>query len=138
AEDYVALAGKSTSEKSEPFLDSTGVGPIRHAIEVRHESFNIESFRELLAEHNVAQVIADTPDFPQRPVTADFVYCRLQGPPRPDANGYTEADLDAWAEDIAGWTHAGRDVFAFFVHEDKLHAPENAMAVIDRLGLAPK
>ena len=37
---------------------------------------------------------------------------------------------------IAGWTAAGADVFAYFVHEDKLHAPANAIALRHRLGIA--
>ena len=47
-------------------LSSTtdGVGPIRHAIEMRNASFDKPEVRELLTQHNVAQVIADTVEQP--------------------------------------------------------------------------
>ena len=60
---------------------------------------------------------------------------RLQGPARPEAAGYAEADIADWASTISGWRDAGRDVYAYFVHEDKLHAPQNAMALRRALGI---
>jgi uncharacterized protein YecE (DUF72 family) len=122
--------------KSPPFLDATNVGPIRHAIELRNASFDVPEVRDLLAAHNVAAVIADTPEQPSRVLTADFAYCRLQGPARPDATGYTPADIADWAGQVGQWDKAGRDVFAYFVHEDKLHAPQNAIALRQALGIA--
>jgi len=135
--DYVALAGKADARlKSEPYLDAKNVGPMRHAIEVRHASFDVPEARQILAAHNVALVIADTPEQPGRELTADFVYCRLQGPARPDASGYVAADIAAWAQQLSTWDKAGHDVFAYFVHEDKLHAPDNAIALRKALGIA--
>jgi len=95
----------------------------------------------------VALVAADTAEWPTLDVTADFVYCRLQG--APGRERYEEADLERWAKRLAAWA-AGtpmtdgqfvaeqpeatpRDVFAFFVSTDKVHAPANAMAVAERL-----
>lgn len=89
----------------------------------------------LLREHNVARVIADTVDNPRRDLTADFAYCRLQGPARAGASGYEAADLDDLAGTIKGWRAAGVDTYAYFVHEDKLHAPDNAMALATKLGI---
>lgn len=132
---YLALAKKADAAKGEPFLDAGNVGPIRHAIEPRHSSFNDPAVNALLAEHNVARVIADTAENPARDLTADFAYCRLQGPARPDAQGYGETDIADWARTIGGWRDAGRDVFAYFVHEDKLHAPANAIALRQALGI---
>lgn len=135
--DYVALAGKADERlKSEPYLDSNGVGAVRHAIELRNASFDTPEVAALLAEHNVARVIADTPDHPARDLTADFAYCRLQGPARAGADGYQPADIAEWADTVKGWTDKGRDVFAYFVHEDKLHAPANAIALRQALGIA--
>ncbi|WP_244640127.1 DUF72 domain-containing protein [Devosia pacifica] len=132
-EEYLELAGMASGDEDAPQIDTSSIGPIRHAMEARHESFDCGAFRELLAQHNVAQVIPDTIQMPRRDVTADFVYCRLQGPARDVAKGYEPADLDNWASQIEEWTSAGKDVFAFFVHEDKLHAPDNAKALIERL-----
>jgi uncharacterized protein YecE (DUF72 family) len=136
-EQYVALAGKADGRlKSAPYLETQGVTGFRHAIEVRHPSFDVPEMNELLTAHNVARVIADTAEHPDRTVTADFVYCRLQGPARPDAQGYGEADIAAWAATCKGWADAGKDVFAYFVHEDKLHAPANAIALRKALGIS--
>jgi uncharacterized protein YecE (DUF72 family) len=132
--DYVALAERT--DRPQPFLDASQAGPIRHAIEARHDSFADPEFARLLTEANVARVIADTTDNPDRGTTADFIYARLQGPARPGATGYEPADLDEWAEQIRTWSDAGKDVEIHFVHEDKLHAPRNAMALMERLGLA--
>ena len=134
--DYVALAGKADGRlKSDPYLQAEGVGPIRHAIELRHPSFDDPAVNALLAAHNVARVIADTADNPHRTLTADFAYCRLQGPAHDAAKGYQPADIASWAETMGGWRAAGKDVFAYFVHEDKLHAPVNAIALRQALGI---
>lgn len=134
---YQTLASKADLRlKSIPFLTADGVGQIRHAIELRHPSFDTPQVRELLAAHNVAQVIADTAEQPARHLTADFAYCRLQGPARADATGYTAADIADWAAQVREWDSAGKDVFAYFVHEDKLHAPANAIALRQALGIA--
>ena len=135
-ESYLALAGKADGARQEPFLDATGVGTIRHAIEPRHASFDAPDVKALFAKHNIALVIADTTEYPARDLTADFAYCRLQGPARPDASGYTEADIADWAKTMHGWRAEGRDVYAYFVHEDKLHAPANAIALRRALGIA--
>lgn len=136
AADYVALAGKADERlKSPPFLDAGTVGPMRHAIEMRHASFDVPEVNELLAAHNVARVIADTADSPSRELTADFAYCRLQGPAHDAGAGYRPADIADWAQTIGTWSADGRDVFAYFVHEDKLHAPANAIALRKALGI---
>jgi uncharacterized protein YecE (DUF72 family) len=134
---YLALAGKADARlKSAPFLSADTVGPIRHAIELRNASFDTSEVRDLLSAHNVASVIPDTPEQPSRALTADFAYCRLQGPARPDASGYTAADIAEWASQVRAWDAAGRDVFTYFVHEDKLHAPANAIALRQAAGIA--
>jgi uncharacterized protein YecE (DUF72 family) len=132
---YLALAGTSDGAKGAPYLDATGVTTIRHAVEPRHPSFDTPEARDLLEKHNVARVIADTAENPSRELTADFAYCRLQGPVRPDAQTYTEADIKDWAETLAGWQAKGHDTYAYFVHEDKLHAPQNAIALRQALGI---
>lgn len=134
--DYVELAGKADERlKSAPFLAIDGVGPIRHAIEMRNASFDVPQVEAILAEHNVARVIADTAENPSRELTADFAYCRLQGPARGDAQGYRPDDIADWARTAKAWADAGKDVFAYFVHEDKLHAPANAIALRQAVGI---
>lgn len=149
--DLLALAGKNQGLKNEPFLNVSDIGPVRHAIEVRHESFANAEFVELMREHNVALVTADTAEWPTTDVTADFVYCRLQGAPGKEQ--YDPGDIDARAEWLEAWSKGtapadaptitpssdgpARDVFAFFVSTDKKHAPRNAMAVMEKLAIAP-
>lgn len=132
--DYVALAGQADERlKSSPFLDTDGVSAIRHAIEMRNASFDLPEVNTLLSTYNVARVIADTAENPSRELTADFAYCRLQGPPRGD--GYQSADIAEWAATAKAWAGEGKDVFAYFVHEDKLHAPANAIALRQAAGI---
>jgi uncharacterized protein YecE (DUF72 family) len=147
-----SLAGWHEDWMKDAATSADGVTAIRHAIEVRHESFANPEFIAQMRQHNVALVTADTAEWPTLDVTADFVYCRLQG--APGRESYDEADLDRWAARIAAWsegkpmsdgTFAGpppeakpRDVFAFFVSTDKVHAPRNAMALAGRLGVTPQ
>lgn len=142
-----AFAGRHEAWMTEAATDAAGIATIRHAIEVRHASFATPEFVAQLRRHNVALVAADTADWPAFDVTADFVYCRLQGPPGRDS--YAPDELERWARRLAAWAEgqpmsdgtfiAGqpearpRDVFAFFVSTDKLHAPANAMAVAGML-----
>ncbi len=132
---YLALAKKADGAKAPPYLEATGVTTIRHAVEPRHASFNTPEARALFEKHNIARVIADTADNPSRELTADFAYCRLQGPARADAQTYTDADIKSWADTIAAWQAACQDTYAYFVHEDKLHAPQNAIALRRALGI---
>ena len=133
-DDYIALASKSDERlKSEPWLDAVDAGPIRHAIEMRNASFDRPEVDDVLHEFKVARVIADTAENPGRELTADFAYCRLQGPPAGD--GYGQADIADWAATAKAWAAEGKDVFAYFVHEDKLHAPTNAIALRKAAGI---
>lgn len=149
-EALVALAKKGDFDKREPHLDATGITRVRHAIEVRHESFADPRFIAQLRAHNVALVVADTADWPYIDQTADFSYARLQG--APGAEAYTEAERDIRAGWLQSWSTGTpvtdgryvaaaeasppeRDVHAFFVSTDKEHAPQNARAVMAKLGL---
>lgn len=135
--EYVALASKADARlKSEPYLETRDIGPIRHAIELRNASFDCPQALDLLKHHNIARAIADTPENPDRSLTADFAYCRLQGPARPDATAYEPQDIADLATTSKAWSDAGTDVFAYFVHEDKLHAPANAIALRQALGIS--
>jgi uncharacterized protein YecE (DUF72 family) len=77
--------------------------PLRHAMEIRHDSFVDPSFVALLRKHNVALVIADTAGkFPQyEDVTADFVYVRLHGAEELYVSGYADETIAHWAKEEA-------------------------------------
>ncbi|MEO6703448.1 MAG: DUF72 domain-containing protein, partial [Jatrophihabitantaceae bacterium] len=105
--------------------------PLRHAIEVRHDSFRAPAFLELLRENAVAAVIADTagrwPQFDE--LTTDFGYLRLHGARELYASGYTEIELRIWADRVRRWTAGGRDVYVYFDNDIKVRAPYDAMAL---------
>jgi uncharacterized protein YecE (DUF72 family) len=108
---------------------------LRHAFEVRHESYFHDEFYALLREHRCALVVADTAGkFPYaEEVTADFVYVRLHGSRQLYASGYTDEELDAWAAKADAWRRAGRDVYVYFDNDIKTHAPYDAMRLRERV-----
>eukprot|EP00913_Durusdinium_trenchii_P021229 g19942.t1 len=78
--------------------------PLRHAVEIRHDSFRSENFVELLRRHKVGLVVADTVDWPLlMDLTADFVYCRLHGSQQLYVSGYDEDAIDQWARLVSAW-----------------------------------
>jgi uncharacterized protein YecE (DUF72 family) len=108
---------------------------LRHAIEVRHESFADPAFLELARARNMAVVYADHDSFPRiEGQTADFTYARLQGTVDEIETGYDAAALDAWAKQAKVWAQAGRDVYVYFISGAKVRNPSAAQALIARLG----
>jgi uncharacterized protein YecE (DUF72 family) len=112
---------------------------LRHALEVRHDSFRAPELLEVLGEHEIALVMADNPG--KWPVlderTTDFRYVRLHGDTELYASGYTEEALDAWAARVRGWAEEGQDVYVYCDNDAKVRAPYDAMGLLDRLGLTP-
>lgn len=124
--------------------------PLRHAIDVRHESFRTPAFIDLLRRHNVALVCAESPGIPpQMDLTADFVYCRLHGQDERPPGGYNAEALNAWAGQAKAWSTGRepdgpnriavkarprkRSVFIYFDNTMKTKAPFNALELIRRL-----
>lgn len=131
-------------------LEVEGRRAIRHAFEIRHESFQCQEFIDLLQAYDVGLVCADSVEWPRlMDVTSDFVYCRLHGSEELYASGYDNAALDEWAARIKIWARGEepenaeriggkarsrkRDVFVFFDNDKKVRAPANAMELIRRL-----
>jgi len=108
---------------------------LRHAVEVRHPSFETDAWRSLLERHRVASVTADTAGrYPRLDwVTADFAYARLHGDTELYTSGYDEEGLDRWAAWVRAHLEAGRDTFVYFDNDVKVRAPFDAMALIGRL-----
>lgn len=111
--------------------------PIRHALEVRHKSFETPALLEVLREHNIAMVVADSAGkFPMiREVTTDFGYVRLHGADELYVSGYSDEKLDEWASFVRGIARDGRDVFVYFDNDAKVHAPYNAMTLAEKLAM---
>ncbi|HFL6990326.1 TPA: DUF72 domain-containing protein, partial [Pseudomonas aeruginosa] len=74
----------------EGYLDGDPAQRLRHAVEIRHESFVDPTFIELLREYRVALVVADTAGkWPLLgDVCADFLYLRLHGDKELYRSGY--------------------------------------------------
>jgi len=109
---------------------------LRHAIEIRHESFLDPAFLKLLRKHSIALVVADTAGkWPFcEDVTADFMYLRLHGDKKLYSSGYSDAALERWAERIRRWS-AKRDVYCYFDNDAKVHEPFDARNLMAKLGL---
>lgn len=126
---------------------------LRHAIEVRHESFLDPEFVALLRRHRVALVVADSVEWPlAEDLTADFVYLRLHGSEELYTSGYSDQALDHWAARIRLWANGmqpdnarliapdtpapkrhARDVFVYFDNDVKVRAPADARSLAARL-----
>ena len=111
---------------------------LRHAFEVRHESFRSVEFYDLLRSHQMAMVVSDNPGkWPVfEEVTTDLMYVRLHGHEQLYASGYSDRELDEWAAKIIGWTGAGQDVYLYCDNDAKVRAPYDAMGLMRRLDLS--
>ncbi|HVO56320.1 MAG TPA: DUF72 domain-containing protein [Dongiaceae bacterium] len=126
---------------------------IRHAVELRHESFKTPEAVALAREHGVAIVLAGDSDYPQiADVTAPFVYARIMGTRESEEAGYSSGALDLWAKRARAWAAGGapedletllrsptkkagpRDVFLYVISGAKARNPAAAMALIERVG----
>lgn len=90
---------------------------VRCALEVRHESWYVEPVYELLRLRGVALVHAEGEKTPS-PIetvgtTAPFVYVRLRSD-----EGYDDASVARWATRLRTEQTAGRDVYAYFKHDE--------------------
>ena len=153
-----ALARRHDRRVPRVWLRAPARRPLRHAVEVRHESFRDPRFVALLRRHRIALVVADTAGrWPfMQDVTADFVYVRLHGDAELYVSGYTGAALAQWAARVRAWAAgrpaagailigprparraAGRDVYVYFDNDAKVRAPFDATALAARLGLGPR
>ncbi|SEP02293.1 Uncharacterized conserved protein YecE, DUF72 family [Luteibacter sp. UNC138MFCol5.1] len=142
--------GHDAHLKREPWLQVETNHRMRHAVEIRHESFVDPAFIALLRKYGVGFVVADTAGkFPRYfDVTAPFVYVRLHGDKKLYASGYGDAALADWARRIRAWRRgaqpsgdprisrvapakrASRDVYVYFDNDMKVKAPRDARSLI--------
>jgi uncharacterized protein YecE (DUF72 family) len=125
---------------------------LRHAVEVRHESFRNEAFVALARKHGVAIVMAGDSKYLQiADVTAPFVYARIMGTSDASERGYDDDALDLWTARMQTWASGGqpagletvaklgtagkspRDVFLYVISGFKERNPAAGIALIERL-----
>lgn len=125
---------------------------LRHAVEVRNDSFATPEFVALARKYKVAIVYADHARYPAiADVTGDFVYARLQTGKDENPDCYEPQRLDEWAGRAKLWADGKtpsdlpradpateapgepRDVFVYFITEGKVRAPFGAMALMQRI-----
>lgn len=139
--------------KRRAWLEITRNHRLRHAVEVRHDSFVDPAFIDLLRKYGVAFVVADTAGkYPRYfDVTAPFVYVRLHGDKTLYSSGYTPAALKEWARCIRAWSRgtqpsgvariattaprkaSSRDVYVYFDNDMKVKAPRDATSLASML-----
>ena len=133
-----------------PALNKGEDQQLRHAIEIRHDSFVQPTFIELLRKHNIGLVVADTVEWPLlMDVTSDFVYLRLHGSERLYHSGYEADAIEIWARRVVAFAtgqladgqYAGepvldsrpRDVYVYFDNDAEVRAPFDALALTRRV-----
>ena len=165
-EDFLAILPRDTEEAARlsrrhdgrldgrAYTQADRRRPLRHAFEIRHESFRCAEFIEQLRRHGAGLVVGDTVEWPLlMDLTAGFVYCRLHGSEELYVSGYDDAALDRWARLVRAWasghdpeeaervlkpsrpSRRGRDVYVYFDNDVKVRAPADAASLIRRLGL---
>jgi uncharacterized protein YecE (DUF72 family) len=125
---------------------------LSHVLDVRDPDFIDANYLALARKHGMATVFTDSGDYPSfGDLTADFVYARLMRSQAEIANGYADADLDAWSKRALLWADGGdpaelphieaptpmassRDVFIYFISSAKERNPAAAIALLKLLG----
>jgi uncharacterized protein YecE (DUF72 family) len=98
---------------------------LQSAFEFRHASWFTDATYDALRKHGAALCVAETDDLTTPEVaTTNFVYYRFRKP------CYPPDERKAMVDRIQGHLDAGRDVFAYFKHED---TPEGAIYARDLL-----
>lgn len=131
--------------------EANGV-PLRHALEVRHQSFATPEFLDIARANQVAVVFEDDQKHPGfADLTGDFVYARLRRSLASEATGYSVTAIQNWVRRARTWVQGDeptdlprideetvaearpRDVFVFFINGAKERAPAAAMKFIEEL-----
>jgi len=123
---------------------------LKHALEVRHETFRCPEFVDLARKYGVAIVLAGDSEYPLiADPTAPFIYARIMGTTE-EANGYPSDRLEAWVERAKAFAAGSmpadlptlaptvatdeRDVYLYVISGFKQANPATAMEILKRLG----
>jgi uncharacterized protein YecE (DUF72 family) len=125
---------------------------LRHALEIRNESFFDAELVRLARSAGVALVFSDSADWPYtEEITAGFIYVRLHGHERTYASSYSARELHEWGTRVRAWqrgqqprdarrltdreppARTSRDVYVYFDNDAEGRAPANATALAEAL-----
>lgn len=126
--------------------------PLRHALDVRHASFQCPEYLALARRYKAATVFTESDDYP--PIaepTGDFVYTRIMRTQPDEPLGCPPGVFPPLAASAQAWAGGGepdgvpriepptaatapRDVFVYFISGAKERAPHAAMALRRALG----
>lgn len=129
--------------------DSVGASPLRHALEVRHESFRCREYVDLARAHRITTVYTHSPEYPAiADATGAFTYARLRGAVATEPTGYSKDAIAQWGHRAQCWArgeatdlpliaqHApltSREVFIYFINGAKERAPAAATTLLAHL-----
>ncbi|MFG6429661.1 DUF72 domain-containing protein [Roseateles sp. LYH14W] len=126
--------------------------PLRHALDVRHASFQSPEYLALARKFNAATVFTESDDYPPiADLTGEFVYTRIMRTHSDEPLGCQADVFPALAASAQAWAEGGepaglpriappasarapRDGFVFFISGAKERAPHAAMALRRALG----
>jgi uncharacterized protein YecE (DUF72 family) len=153
-----AITKQFEPEDFEAFLDrlpgEVEGRPLRHVLEVRHESFMCREYLALARKYRAATVFTDSDKYPSFAdlTGGDLVYARLMRSQADLETGYPPQAFEQWVGRVREWAAgrepedlprvagkapgraAARDVFVFFINGAKERAPAAAQALIRSLG----
>jgi uncharacterized protein YecE (DUF72 family) len=110
--------------------------PLRHVLDVRHESFLSPQYLPLARRYDCTTVHTDAPQFPAiADAQSELAYIRLMRSERDCTSGYEPDRLDAWARGARAWIErsAQHEVFVYFINGAKERAPAAALELIHRV-----
>jgi uncharacterized protein YecE (DUF72 family) len=117
---------KASPEVLETFLTKLP-NAMRAAFEFRHESWLSDEITEILRRHRAALCVAESDEFTTNEInTGPFVYYRFR------RSDYSETDRKKLAVRVAAATSQGKEVFAFFKHEEHPESPLWAVELLER------
>jgi uncharacterized protein YecE (DUF72 family) len=128
----VLLSARSTLERDDAALERVLAAWPRHlslALELPHPSWNDGAVREQVAAAGATLVMSDWDgrEEPRLDEHGTHVYLRLR------RTSYAPADVDRWAAHMEPALESGRDVFAFFRHDQDGGMALHARALLARL-----
>jgi uncharacterized protein YecE (DUF72 family) len=106
----------------------------RHAFEFRHDSWFVQPVYETLAAHDAALCLADRGGGTSPlEITAGWTYVRFHGG-EADGWGYSDHQLDVWAERLADYRARDLTIYAYFNNDPGGHAIADGKRLRARLG----